>query len=145
MIGQTPSAKSKWYTEPLRRIANGLAWTVAVLGTLIAVGNEVTGFGFVPDNIRTDVTVGVGIATAVVVILQKVQGELGRNGVPGTNFNGMLSPQTAHNAMVASAQPGTNVHILPESEIPTPSSGTSLSDLGAALGAAEAVDHTKEA
>lgn len=107
MNGTAPSAGSKWYTEPLRKIANGLAWTVAALGAGIAVANELTGFGFVPDNIRTDITVGVSIATAAVVILQKVQGELGRNGVPGTTFNGMLSPQTAHNAMVASAQPAT--------------------------------------
>jgi hypothetical protein len=104
MNGTAPSVKSKWYTEPLRRIAAGLAWTVAALGTVIAVANEFTGFGFIPDNIRTDVTIGIGIATGAVAILQKIQGELARNGVPGTNFNGMLSPQTTHNAMVASAQ-----------------------------------------
>lgn len=105
MNGQSPSSKSPWYTEPLRRISNYLAAAVAVLGAGIAVANELTGFGFVPDNIRTDITVGIGVATGVVAFLHKVQGYLSRNGVPGTTFNGMLSPEHTHQAMVASAQP----------------------------------------
>lgn len=126
MNGKAPSINSPWYTEPLKRISTYVATAVAAIGGAIALANELTGLGFVPPNIRTDVTVAVGIATGVVAFLHKLQGYLGRNGVPGTTFNGMLSPQHTHEAMVQSAIPQP----LVQAGVITPH----LSTLGDALG-----------
>ncbi len=128
MVGNTLSSKSKWYTEPLRRVARIVAALIVVLGFIVSVLNQ--SIGLVPESMRDEVTLIIGICTAVAAFLVIVQGELGRNGVPGTNFNGMLSPQTANNAMVESAQP-----------VPAVTPAEHLDTLSATLDAATAVDH----
>lgn len=105
MNGNTLTTESKWYTEPLKRIANITALVAAAITAVLAILNQTDVIELVPEHYRTKVTAVIAGLGVVLTILHKVQGALGRNGVPGTNFNGMVSPAHVHDAMVQSAQP----------------------------------------